>query len=320
MHRQLSLFLFLSAILTAAPEWVVLRTVGGNRIEGQTLARSVRLDGKDIPLAQILSIHGGQPASMFEAVRIKNDLLYAQSEDKDKRDDAIEDLTLIGIPVMTPLLQSMKDTDQHEPRPLYRLFERIMPSYADSFDRTLSLVRLANGDALRGKLPDGEAAIELKDAEGKNISVKWAQIRLFAVRRKLVQRNMQAHSLSHSTQIEYLDTGVVLTKSSKVDISARGLVRLSWDTDSWASDADGLKQPGSPAYKSNMVDGQPFGALVGRMGVHGEPFFVGKKATITDKIGRLGLAVNDNKHWQNNVGSFYIKMTATDAYDVGDAQ
>jgi hypothetical protein len=101
----------------------------------------------------------------------------------------------------------------------------------------------------------------------------------------------------------------------------RGFVRLSWDTDSWASDADGLKVPGSPAYKSNLWDGQPFGALVGRVGASGPVFFVGKKATLSDKgAGRLGIAVNDNTHWQNNVGTFYVKMSASDAYDLGDAQ
>jgi hypothetical protein len=132
---------------------------------------------------------------------------------------------------------------------------------------------------------------------------------------------MQAHSLRHSTQIEYLDSGVVVGTASKLGFAARGLVRLSWDTDSWASDADGLKVPGAPAYKSNLVDGQPFGALVGRVGATGDVFFIGKKATITGKpAGRLVLAVNDNKHWQNNLGTFSVAMTASDAYDLGDAQ
>ena len=129
------------------------------------------------------------------------------------------------------------------------------------------------------------------------------------------------HSLKHSTQIEYYDTGVVLTAVSKVDTAARGLVRLSWNTDSWASDADGLKKPGSPAYKSNLVDGHPFGALVGRTSADGEVFFLGKKSTKTGlKPGRLALAVNDNKHWQNNLGTFFVNMTASEAYDLGDGQ
>ena len=69
------------------------------------------------------------------------------------------------------------------------------------------------------------------------------------------------------------------------------------------------------------MDGQPFGALVGRVGAAGDVFFVGKKATLTGKpAGRLRLAVNDNAHWQNNIGTFYAAMTATDAYDLGDAQ
>ena len=140
-----------------------------------------------------------------------------------------------------------------------------------------------------------------------------------------VKRSMQVHSLKHSTQIEYLDTGVMTTPSSKLTVLARGLVRLSWDTDSWASDADGLKVPGAPAYKSNLVDGHPFGALVGRFTssnpAGGDVFFIGKAATVAGKpAGRLGLAVNDNKHWQNNLGTFWVTMTATDAYDLGDAQ
>ena len=79
------------------------------------------------------------------------------------------------------------------------------------------------------------------------------------------------------------------------------------------------------AYKSNLVDGHPFGALVGRFTssnpAGGDVFFIGKKATLAGKpAGRLGLAVNDNKHWQNNLGTFWVTMTATDAYDLGDAQ
>ena len=36
--------------------------------------------------------------------------------------------------------------------------------------------------------------------------------------------------------------------------------------------------------------------------------------------GRLTLAVNDTPHWQNNVGAYQVTLTATDAYDLGDAQ
>jgi hypothetical protein len=220
---------------------------------------------------------------------------------------------------LTPLLKAYKDTDQHEPRPLYRLFEKVMPSAADGFDRTLSLVRLSSGEALRGTLPDG--TVELKTADGGKVALPWAKIRTLAVRQKLVRRSTPVHSLRHCTQIEYLDTGVVLTAASKLDLSTRGFVRLSWDVDGWASDADGLTKPGSPAYKTNLVDGHPFGALVGRVGANGEVFFLGKKATKAGlPAGRLGLAVNDNRHWQNNVGSYYVTLTVGEAYDLGDAQ
>jgi hypothetical protein len=323
MLKLILLPLLLPVAVFSAPTWLLIRTTDGTQVEGQTQLKSIRITSgghtADLKLGQMLSVHNGAPASDMEAARIKAGIAAILGADRKGRDLAVEELTAIGLPVMTPLLDAYKDTDQHEPRPLYRLFERIIPSYADDFDRGLSLVRMPNGEAMRGTLAD--ATIDVKTASGESMKLPWARIRSFAVRQAAVHRSMQVHSLKHSTQIEFYDTGVVLTATSKVDSSARGLVRLSWATDSWASDADGLKKPGSPAYKSNMVDGQPFGALVGRTGADGEMFFLGKKSTKTGlKPGRLGLAVNDNKHWQNNLGTFFVTMTATDAYDLGDGQ
>src|SRR5258708_3682572 len=122
---------------------------------------------------------------------------------------------------------------QIQPRALYRLFERIMPSYADGFDRSLSLIRLKNAMATRMQLPD--ATLELIAAGGAKSSLPWSSIRTLALRQKTVKRTVQVHSIRHSTQIEFMDTGVVLTAASHLDSTARGFVRLSWNTDSWAS-------------------------------------------------------------------------------------
>ena len=147
-----------------------------------------------------------------------------------------------------------------------------------------------------------------------------SEVRRLAVRQPMVAKKFEVHSLRHSTQIEYLDSGVMLSASSQVNGKARGLVRLSWETDGWASDADGLKVPG-PNYKTNLVDGFAFGALVGRVGAGGANFIGGvnlSKKGLT--VGRLYFAVNDNKHWQNNLGSFWVELRVSDAYDLGDAQ
>ncbi|MCC6536694.1 MAG: hypothetical protein IT162_04035 [Bryobacterales bacterium] len=296
----------------SAAETVQIRTTDGRVVEVDAKVRAVNVGGRDIPLARIASIHSAAPASDAEKTRIDAGITAVQGADRRARDLAVEELTAIGLPVMTPLLKIYKDTDQHEPRPLYRLFERIIPSHADGFDRSLSLIRLTSGEMLRGALP----------TTGEIGGVPWNQVRALAVRQKRVTRAaMEAHSIRHSTQIEYLDTGVALTASSRVEISARGFARLSWDTDSWASDPNGLTKPGSPAYKSHLVDGHPFGALVGRVGAVGEAFFVGKQSSKSGlAAGRLMLAVNDNRHWQNNLGTYTVTLTATDAYDWGAAQ
>lgn len=302
-----------SSLLYAGSDWVLLRTTDGTEIEAQADVAALGTNGS------VLSFHSGTAPSDQEKERIQSGIAAIQGTNRGARDAAVEELTSIGLPVITPLLAALKDTDQHEPRPLYRLFERVMPSDADGIDRTLSLLRLESGKSVRIAAPSG--SLELRKRDGSKTALPWSSVRSLAIRKKVIRRKMEVHSLRHCTQIEYLDTGVVLTAASKVDIVADGFVRLSWNEDGWATDADGLKKPGSPAYKTNLVAGHPFGALVGRVGSGGEVFFIGKKATKTGlPAGRLTLAVNDNAHWQNNVGTYRVTMTSMDAYDLGWAQ
>lgn len=322
MRMRFFLVLALSAVgLWARPETVLVLTTDGKTLEGVTKHTSITVGGRKVPLAAVLSVHNGATATAGETARIEAGLAAIQayknevidSKERKARDAAVEDLTGIGLPVVTPLLRAFKDTDQHEPRPLYRLFERLIPSQADQLDREASLMRLANGELVRGK-------IEAFVLEVGSEKLDWASIRRIAVRRKSVARPMEVHSLRHCTQIEYLDTGVVLASSSTVTARTAGFVRLSWDTDGWATGADGLKVPG-PNYKTHLVDGHPFGALVGKVGAAGAPFFAGAQYKgMGLGAGRLHLAVNDNRHWQNNVGTFHVTLTATDAYDTGAAQ
>lgn len=295
-----SLFLLLAAALSLpAAQTVLVLTTEGRWLEGATPA----VKAGDTPLAHVLSMHNGAPASAKEAEAIAAGLASL----------AIEDLTNIGLPVLTPLLNMLKDTDQHEPKPLYNLFDRIVPPGADQADRAASLWRLDNAAPKRGPWPSGEIKVGAE-------SIPWASIRMIAVRRKSVARNVEVHSLRHSTQIESLDTGVYLSPGSQLKLSATGYTRLSWAQDGWASGPGGLTVPG-PNYKTNLTDGHPFGALLGRVTAKGQFFFLGASAA-KDKLGagRLHLAVNDNKHWQNNVGAYLVTLNATEAYDLGAAR
>lgn len=302
------------ALLLLSADTVWIQKTDGSRIEGRTDTKSISFDGKPVALSQILSLHTGNPATEFEKTRIAAAILDVQGADRAKRDQAVEDLTVFGIAAITPLLDAYKDTDQHEPRPLYRLFERVIPSNADGFNRELSLLRRKVGPMTRG-VASGSVAVD-----GKTIDMK--EIRLLAVRQKVVERTaVPVHSLKHSTQIEYLDSGVLVSSSSVLDVTATGFARLSFKEDGWASDPNGLTKPGSPAYKSHLWDGQPFGALVARVGPAGEVYFIGKQHhKAVPKAGRLAFAINDNRHWQNNLGTYTVTLKATDAYDVGAPQ
>ncbi|MDX1984138.1 MAG: hypothetical protein SFV51_27940 [Bryobacteraceae bacterium] len=313
-------FLFtaaLAAVLPAMAATVSLLTTSGAAVEGETSRKKITVETeqgrREIPLSRVLSIHSGEPASEHERARIEAGLIAVAGSDRARRDLAVEELTAIGIPVLTPLLKTYKDTDAREPNPLYRLFPRIMPSHSDQIGRNLSLVRLAGGETVRGKL-DEQAWV----VNGQ--SVPAASMRRVAVRQKIVKRVAEVHSLHHSNQIEYFDTGIILTAGSQVESTARGFVRLSWDTDDWATGADGLKKPAAN-YKTNLVNGHPFGALVGRLTAAGEMFFMGSRFRKAGAgPGRLYLSINDNRHWQNNLGSYRVTLSATEAYDAGDGQ
>jgi hypothetical protein len=53
-----------------------------------------------------------------------------QGTDRAARDIAVAELTDIGLPALTPLLNAYKDRDLREPDALYRVFGRLMPGYA----------------------------------------------------------------------------------------------------------------------------------------------------------------------------------------------
>jgi hypothetical protein len=266
----------------------------------------------------LLSINLAADASPRESERITADVAAVQGADRAARDTAVAELTDIGIPALTPVLNAYKDRDLREPDALYRLFGRLMPGYADAADRSLDLIRMKNGDATRGRVEAESLTIQSRG--GPETKVPLSSIRSLALRQARIEKSFELHALRHCTQIEFLDTGVVIGPKSRVEATASGYVRLSFAVDGWASDADGLKVPG-PNYKTNLVDGFPFGAVVGKVGISGPRFIVGRHLDKTGLgEGRLYLAVNDNPHWQNNIGSFRVKLRVSDAYDVGDPQ
>ena len=300
---------------------VRLLTRDGKVLEGSLSAGGFTVNGspsRSVSVETLLSINLAAEASPYEAARITADLAAVQGTDRAARDAAVAELTEIGLPAFTPVLNAYKDRDLREPDALYRLFGRLMPGYADAADRSLDLIRLKNGDALRAKV--GISSLTIQPTGGAAMKVSLAELRSLAIRQGVIEKTFDVHSLRHCTQIEFLDTGVIIGPNSHVEATAAGYVRLSFAIDGWASDPDGIKVPG-PNYKTNLVDGFPFGALVGKVGVAGPRFIVGRRLDKTGLgEGRLYLAVNDNGHWQNNIGSFRVKLRVSDAYDVGDPQ
>ncbi|MEP6757237.1 MAG: hypothetical protein ABJA67_17155 [Chthonomonadales bacterium] len=301
-------------------ETVRLWTKDGKTIEGSTNSATLHfmIDGanKSIALKDVLSFNSGSPASTEEGKVIATQLPLVGNEEREIFEKAVAQLTDIGLPVMTPLLKSYKDTNAHEPDPGYRLFSRIMPYYADCPDRTLDILRLANGDTLRGRLSRWD--VTLTDDKALKTAVSFDSIRRFAVRRKVIDRVLDVDTLRHCSYIEFLDSGLSLSAASAVSEEATGYARLDFWKDFWETNAEGIKDP-APGVKLRKVNGQYWGALIGRVGFAGERFHVGKKFSKSGiGVGRLYFAVNDNPHWENNMSGYRVKLHVTEAYDLGD--
>lgn len=320
------LALLAAAVLSgvaAAPSSPTVRIItrAGRVLEGTLTEASLPFRVGDavrkLTLRELRSFHSAAPAAPGEAARIREALSVVAGPDRRASEAAAAELVEIGLPVLSPLLAAYRDTDGHEPDPLYRLFARLVPGHADRADRSLDMARLAGGEALRGRLVLEE--LRLKPREGPVQVLPAAEVRQLAVRQAVVERAFELHSLRHCTHVAFLDTGVRVTPASELRSEAEGYVRLSFDEDGWACDPDGIADP-LPG-KRRLQEGFRWGAVLGRIGPEGARWLAGRRADRRDLgAGRLYFVVNDNEHWQNNIGSFRVRLRVTEAYDLGEPQ
>ncbi|MEZ5963686.1 MAG: hypothetical protein R3F56_07555 [Planctomycetota bacterium] len=298
------------------------------RVSAQTLHFSVDGDERQFPLADVLSLHMGTAASEHEARLIARDIPLLASADRQQAAVATDELLAIGLPVVTPLLQSLADTDAHEPDSRYRLFARLLPAGADCKDRSLAMLRLATGAVLRGK-PRTDARLTLalatpldagspppRDAPA---TIDVADLRFLCVARKQVTRTFELHALHDCTYVDWVTTGIVPRSRSRIRADAQGFIRLSFDEDGWATGPDGLFEtlPG----KRKLQEGFRWGSVLYRVGPTGQRRYAGTHldGENEDTPGMLQFVVNDNEHWQNNIGAYRVSVTVDDAFDVGPA-
>jgi hypothetical protein len=104
----------------------------------------------------------------------------------------------------------------------------------------------------------------------------------------------------------WTDTGLDVAVGDRVEVQADGTV--------FHNEAESVGPEGEPvADLINPVQDAPHGALIGRVGGAGDPFFVGGTATMTvEDDGRLYLGIND-PGVNNNSGAFTAAVTVTPA-------
>ncbi|MCA8948024.1 MAG: hypothetical protein KDE27_00885 [Planctomycetes bacterium] len=307
-----------SAPSAVAPVTAWVTTRGGEQVQGQLAATALHFAVGDevrvVAPADLLSFHSAAPANEREQAAIAAAL--PRLDDPAAGAAAAAELVEIGLPVLTPLLDSYPDLDGHQPDTRYRLFERLIPGFADARDRSLDLVRLRNGETLRAHWQP--AALEITTAAGKRV-VAGDAVRRLAIRQARCERSFELQAMRHCTYVSWLDTGLAVTPSSKLVADARGYVRLSFAEDGWATGPDGILEP-LPG-KRKLQEGFRWGSVLYGVGVGGERRFAGSHLEAKDLgDGRLYFVINDNEHWQNNIGSYRVHLTATDAFDLGEPQ
>ncbi len=298
---------------------VSIQTINGKVVSGVVESGLVNFESggkaQAVNLKDVLSIHTAYSATEFESQEINANLARLGNTVQTEAEIAAAKLTDIGLPVLTPLLKAYPDTEATEPDYRYRLFGRIMPGHSDARDRSLGLIRTADSKSVRGNLL--KAKFVLKQENGELLSVEARNIRRIAVLRNEISRTFDLHALHHCTYVGFLDTGIIATPESSLVADAEGYVRLSFDEDGWSTDPDGIFEP--LEGKRKLQEGFRWGSILGRVGPDGERWFVGKhmeKPGLGN--GRLYFVINDNEHWQNNIGSFRVRITVKNAFDVGE--
>ena len=175
-----------------------LLTREGKVLEGRLAAGNFTLNGTTLRDA-LLSINLAADASPREAERITAALAAVQGTDRAGRDTATAELTDIGLPALTPVLNAYKDRDLREPDALYRLFARLMPGYADAADRSLDLIRLKNGDALRGRVRVDSLTIQ--SSGNAEIKVALSELRSLAVRQPIIEKSFDVKTPEYRDRV-----------------------------------------------------------------------------------------------------------------------
>ena len=148
--------------------WVLLKTGQSHqaKLVANNLQAQVAQKVIDIPFSNIISLNTAGELSNNEKQCVNNALNSLLGENRgvnrgvgtfmqtnrQLHEIATAQLVDIGLPVITPLFTSLPDIDGREPKPAYRLYNRIIPVGGDCADRTLDLIRLKDGQILRGKI------------------------------------------------------------------------------------------------------------------------------------------------------------------------
>ena len=178
-----------------------------------------------------------------------------------------------------------------------------------------ALRKLLDGEFIRGEWMPTD--VELIGDDNQQIVIPAASIRRIAIQQPVVHRSFELQALDHSLYVGWLDTGIAVRPSSTLIMEAKGFARLSFDEDGWAADPDGIHDP-LPG-KRRLQEGFRWGSILGRVGPTGERWFAGKQIEKSDLgSGRLFFVINDNEHWQNNIGSYRMRLEVKNAYDLGD--
>ncbi|MEZ6094717.1 MAG: hypothetical protein R3C03_10860 [Pirellulaceae bacterium] len=289
----------------------------GDLVNGEVSFKEVNGESNALDWTKVLSLHSAASSSEYESNIINEWLPKLDGDDIAQTETASEHLANVGLPVIDPLLKSFVDTNAAEPNHRYRLFGRIIPGYADGFNRTLDMVRMENGKTARGDLSGSELTLELDSGDKQTIA--FDEIRWAAVRQSEIRRELELQALDHCSYIGYMDTGIFVDSASKVEGVASGFARLSFDEDGWATGPEGIAEP-LPG-KRKLQEGFRWGCLLGRTGTTGERWYAGDKFAKSDiGTGRFYLVINDNEHWQNNIGSYRVVVEASNAFDIGDAR
>lgn len=274
----------------------------GNFVVGRLLVRTFEIQtayGRlSVPSTEVYKIKIGKAADKELVKRIEELIERLGADEFKDRKAAMDELFKLGRVVLSDLKKALESEDEEVRKNAETLISDIEQQYPEGEEIIDDDEIVTKRFTIRGSILQEEFIFKTKYGD---LKVKKKDIKRILLGTGFAEQKQFAVGGGNVGSNAMLDTGIEVTEGTKITIKAKGEVFIrNYGT---SCTPEGISSYGQ------HYPGIPFGALMGRIGRHGELFKIGRDFKMTAKrAGRLYLAIAVQTRSTRITGSFSVTV------------